>query len=93
MFLWCCVFIYLFHHPAIFCYPYDYERIIVSINCYIQISYPFLRARACSQSFGNAPHLLTSAKTGQNIEEVMSTLVRKVNRGLKPKKKSKCTLI
>jgi len=46
-----------------------------------------------AKSFGNAPHMLTSAKTGQNIEEVMTTLVRKIGRGLHPKKKSKCTLI
>ena len=45
------------------------------------------------QTFG-AVHMETSAKTGQNIEEVMQTLVRKICSVSKPKKKGgKCSLI
>jgi len=50
-------------------------------------------AEAKAKTFG-AVHMETSAKTGQNIEEVMQTLVRKICSVSKPKKKGgKCSLI
>jgi len=49
-------------------------------------------AERMAKSFGGAVHMLTSAKTGQNIEEVMQTLVRRIAKNSRPKKKSKCTL-
>jgi len=50
-------------------------------------------AESIARRLGNALHMQTSAKTGQNIEEVMSALVRKIDKGSVKKKKSKCSLI
>jgi len=52
-------------------------------------------AERLAKSFGGSTHIQTSAKTGQNIEDVMTTLVRRIGKGAKPKKKSggKCLVL